>query len=117
MIALQQGTTDTFFKRSLAKQAPENMNVVQERARKYIKSEESLRNETSQVVKGNNNKRRNDPKYDVGNKYVKNERPEESASKKKKGPRFTEYARVNTTTSQILMDIENDKDIKWPKSL
>ena len=49
MIALQQGTTDTFFKRSLAKQAPEDMNALQERAGKYIKAEESLRKDTHEV--------------------------------------------------------------------
>ena len=43
MIALQQGTTATLFKRSLAKKAPEDMNALQERAVKYIKAEESLR--------------------------------------------------------------------------
>ena len=42
MIALQQGTTDTFFKRSLVKQATEDMNAIQERDGKYIKAEESL---------------------------------------------------------------------------
>ena len=49
MIALQQGTIDTFFKRSLAKQAPKDMNALQERAGKYIKVEKSLRKETHEV--------------------------------------------------------------------
>ena len=49
MIALQQGTTDTFFKWSLAKKAPEDMNALQKRDGKYIKAEESLRKETHQV--------------------------------------------------------------------
>lgn len=48
MIVLQQGTTDDNFHRSLAKRAPDNMNELQERARKYIKAEESLKK--SQVV-------------------------------------------------------------------
>ena len=36
MIALQQGMTDTFFKRSLSKKAPEDMNALQERAMENI---------------------------------------------------------------------------------
>ena len=34
MIALQQGTTDVYFKMSLAKHAPQDMNQLQERAGK-----------------------------------------------------------------------------------
>ena len=49
MIALRQGTTDTFLKRSLAKQALEDMNALQERVGKYIKAEESLRKDTHEV--------------------------------------------------------------------
>ena len=51
MIALQKGMTDMFFKRLLAKQATEDMNVFQERAEKYIKAEESLRKETHMIDK------------------------------------------------------------------
>ena len=43
MIALQQGTMNDNFRRSLAKRALDNMNDLQERAEKYIKTEESLR--------------------------------------------------------------------------
>ncbi|XP_074322742.1 uncharacterized protein LOC141659699 [Apium graveolens] len=32
-------------------------------------------------------------------------------------PRFAEYARLNAPSSQILMEIEKDKDFKWPKPL
>ena len=46
MIALQKGMNDTFFKRSLAKKAPEDMNALQERDEKYIKAKKSLRKET-----------------------------------------------------------------------
>ena len=43
MIALQQGTKDDNFCCSLAKRALDNMNELQERVGKYIKTEESLR--------------------------------------------------------------------------
>ena len=49
LIALQQGTTDTFFERPLTKKAPEDMNALQERAGKYIKADESLRKDTHEV--------------------------------------------------------------------
>ncbi|XP_074336969.1 uncharacterized protein LOC141674145 [Apium graveolens] len=40
-----------------------------------------------------------------------------SSSKKNQQPRFAEYARLNAPRSQILMEIEKDKDFKWPKPL
>ena len=118
MIALQQGTIDTFLKRSLAKQAPEDMNALQERAGKYLKAEESLRKETHVIDNTSNKKWRNDKEYDVGKKkYTKSDKSEDSTPKKKGGPNFAEYARLNTAQSQILMDIEKDKDVRWPKLL
>ena len=117
MIALHQGTTDTFFKRSLAKKALEDMNDLQERAGKYIMVEESLRKETHVVDNTSGKKRRNDQEYDVGDKNTKSYKSEDSAPKKKGGPKFTEYARLNTARSQILMEIEKDRDVRWPKPL
>ena len=46
MVALQQGTSNVHFKRSLEKHPPEDMQILQERASKYIKAEESLRKTT-----------------------------------------------------------------------
>ena len=43
MIALQKGTTYVYFKMSIAKHAPQDMNQSQERAVKYIKAEKSMR--------------------------------------------------------------------------
>ena len=117
MIALQQETTDTFFKMSLAKQVPDDMNAFQERAGKYIKAEESLRKETHEIDNISTKKQRNVQKYDVGSKYTKSDKSEDSTPENRGEPKFTEYARLNTAQSQILMEIEKDKDIKWPKSL
>ena len=117
MIALQPGTTDTFFKRSLAKQAPEDMNALQERVRKYIKAEESLRKYTHEVDNNFGRKRRKNQEYDDGRKYTKSDKSEDPAPRNKNGPKFTEYARLNTARSQILMKIENDNDVKCPKPL
>ncbi|XP_074374452.1 uncharacterized protein LOC141714855 [Apium graveolens] len=51
-------------------------------------------------------------KYPRVSKYI-------DSSLKKGGPgqKFTEYARLNAPRSQILMEIEKDRDVHWPKSL
>ncbi|XP_063948020.1 uncharacterized protein LOC135152114 [Daucus carota subsp. sativus] len=118
MIALQQGTTDDNFRRSLAKRAPDNMNDLQERAGKYIKAEESLRkSQSNQGPNTNFKKRGNDAEYNAENKYAKKDNDEKSPAKKKVGPRFTEYARLNAPRSQILMEIEKDESVRWPKPI
>ncbi|XP_063942660.1 uncharacterized protein LOC135150327 [Daucus carota subsp. sativus] len=92
MIALQQGTTDDNFRRSLAKRAPENMNELQERAGKYIKAEESLKkSHNNQGPTSNPKKRGNDTEYNADNKYSKTGDGDKSPTKKKAGPRFTEF--------------------------
>ena len=47
MIALQQGTIDVYFKMSLSKHAPQDMNQLQERPGKYIKADEDHEKITS----------------------------------------------------------------------
>nr|XP_017225013.1 PREDICTED: uncharacterized protein LOC108201233 [Daucus carota subsp. sativus] len=118
MIALQQGTTDDNFRRSLAKRAPDNMNDLQERAGKYIKAEESLRkSQNNQGQNTNFKKCGNDTEYNAENKYAKKDDDEKSPAKKKLGPRFTEYVRLNAPRSQILMEIEKDETVRWPKPI
>nr|XP_017250801.1 PREDICTED: uncharacterized protein LOC108221433 [Daucus carota subsp. sativus] len=110
MIALQQGTIDDNFRRSLAQRAPDNMNDLQERAGKYIKVEESLRkSQNNQGPNTNFKKRGSDAEYNAENKYSKKNDGEKSPAKKKLGPRFTEYARLNAPRSQILMEIKKDE--------
>ena len=116
MVALQQGTSDVYFKRSLAKHPPEDMQMLQERAGKYIKAEESLR-KTVPTSEGNTKKRKGDHSYGHQDEYQRAERDSDSAPKSQRGPRFTEYSRLNTPRSQILMEIEKDKDVRWPKAL
>ncbi|XP_063938092.1 uncharacterized protein LOC135147953 [Daucus carota subsp. sativus] len=118
MIALQQGTTDDNFRRSLAKRAPDNMNDLQERAGKYIKAEESLRkSQNNQGPNTNFKKRGNDAEYNAENKYARKDDDKKSPAKKKLGPRFTEYARLNAPRSQILLEIEKDESVRWPKPI
>ncbi|XP_063947130.1 uncharacterized protein LOC108204072 [Daucus carota subsp. sativus] len=118
MIALQQGTRDDNFRRSLAKRAPENMNELQERARKYIKAEESLKkSQNNQGPTPNPKKRGNDTEYNADSKYLKTGDGDKSPTKKKTGPRFTDYARLNAPRSQILMEIEKDESVRWPKPI
>ncbi|XP_063949966.1 uncharacterized protein LOC135152791 [Daucus carota subsp. sativus] len=92
MIALQQGTTDDNFRQSLAKRAPENMNELQERAGKYIKAEESLKkSQNNQGPTSNPKKCGNDTEYNADSKYSKTGDGDKSPTKKKAGPRFTEF--------------------------
>ena len=53
----------------------------------------------------------------LGSKYTKSDKSEDSAPKKRGGPKFTEYARLNTSQSQIIIEIEKDKDVRWPKTV
>ena len=113
MIALQQGTTDVYFKMSLAKQAPQDMNQLQKRADKYIKAEESMKKSHPQP---DNDKKRKSSNYNARDKFQRVENFEESTPRKL-GTKFAKYARLKAPRSQILMDIEKDKDLKWPRPL
>ena len=87
--------------------------MLQDRAGKYIKAEESMRKTTITPAVGNNKRQREtDSEYDAKDKYGKTET---GPVAKKQGSRFTEYARLNTPRSQILMEIESE--VKWPKPL
>ena len=116
MIALQQGTTNVYFKRSLAKHPPEDMNLLQHRAGKSIKAEESMKKTTSAPWNSGNKKRKGDDEYEARDRYSRNEKEPES-KKPKPGPKFAEYARLNAPRSQILMEIEKDREVRWPKAL
>ncbi|KAK1383309.1 hypothetical protein POM88_021044 [Heracleum sosnowskyi] len=119
MIALQQGTTDDHFKRSLAKHPPESMLNLQDRAGKYIKDEESMRKyEPATGGSGNSKKRKETQECDVKEKFSRTSKDSDSPPKRNNfGPRFTEFARLNTPRSQILMEIAKEEDLRWPKPL
>ncbi|XP_074330471.1 uncharacterized protein LOC141667730 [Apium graveolens] len=118
MVALQQGTRDEFFKMSLAKRSPKSMIQLQDRAGKYIKVEESMKKIVMNNEPTGNKKRKTDQEYDAKDKYPRiGKNSDSSSSKKNQQPRFAEYARLNAPRSQILMEIEKDKDFKWPKPL
>jgi hypothetical protein len=115
MVALQHGTSNAFFKMSLAKHPPENMTELQQRASKYIKAEDSI--EGNGGNNDNSKKRRAEQEYDVRDKYPRTREDSESPPTNNQGPRFADYARLNTPRSQILLEIEDDKDFRWPKPL
>ncbi|KAL8135527.1 hypothetical protein AgCh_010247 [Apium graveolens] len=118
MIALQQGTRDELFKMSLAKHPPKSMLQLQDRDGKYIKVEESMKKIAVNNEPTGNKKRKTDHEYDAKDKYPRiGKNSDSSSSKKNQQPRFAEYARLNAPRSQILMEIEKDKDFKWPKPL
>ena len=61
-------------------------------------------------------KRKNDPRYNDHDKFQQVEKSKASTPRKF-GPKFSEYARLNSPRSQIRMDIEKDKDFKWPRQI
>ncbi|KAL8122123.1 hypothetical protein AgCh_018752 [Apium graveolens] len=118
MIALQQGTRDEFFKMSLAKRPPESMLQLQDRAGKYIKMEESMRKTVVSNEIAGGKKWKTDLEYIEKEKYPRTEQnPNSTLKKGGPGQKFTEYAKLNAPRSQILMEIEKDQDIRWPKPL
>ncbi|KAL8109295.1 hypothetical protein AgCh_025408 [Apium graveolens] len=118
MIALQQGTRDEFFKMSLAKRPPESMLQLQDRVGKYIKVEESMRKTVVSNESTGGKKQKTDMEYIAKDKYPRTEQNPDSTPKKGgPGQKFTEYAKLNAPRSQILMEIEKDRDIRWPKPL
>ncbi|KAL8103834.1 hypothetical protein AgCh_028144 [Apium graveolens] len=118
MIALQQGTRDEFFKISLAKRPPESMLQLQDRAEKYIKVEEIIRKTVVNNEPAGGKKQKTDLEYIAKDKYPRTEQNTDSTPKKGgPGQKFTEYAKLNDLRSQILMEIEKNRDMYWPKPL
>ncbi|KAL8155150.1 hypothetical protein AgCh_000513 [Apium graveolens] len=63
-------------------------------------------------------KRKTDLEYIAKDKYPRTEQNSDSTPKKGgPGQKFAEYAKLNAPRSQILMEIEKDQDIHWPKPL
>ncbi|KAL8088129.1 hypothetical protein AgCh_038049 [Apium graveolens] len=118
MVALQQGTRDEFFMMSLAKRPPERMLQLQDRVGKYIKVVEIMRKTVVSNEPAGGKKRKTDLKYIAMDKFPRTEQNPDSTPKKG-GPRkkFTKYVKLNAPRSQILMEIEKDRDIRWPKPL
>ncbi|XP_074323040.1 uncharacterized protein LOC141659987 [Apium graveolens] len=117
MIALQQGTRERFFKMSLTKRPPESMLQLLDRAGKYIKVEERMKKTVVSNEPVGNRKRKTDQEYDAKDKYPRTRNGSNSSFKRNQQPRFTEYARLNAPRSQILMEIEKEKEFKWLKPL
>lgn len=59
---------------------------------------------------------RREQEYDANDKYSWT-KDSDSTTKKRPRQRFTEYAWLNAPISQIVMEIEKDRDVKWPKPL
>ncbi|XP_074342319.1 uncharacterized protein LOC141679835 [Apium graveolens] len=83
-----------------------------------MKVEESMKKTAVNNEPTGSKKRNTDQEYDAKDKYPRiGKSSDSSSSKKNQQPRFAEYVRLNTPRSQILMEIEKDKDFKWPKPL
>lgn len=102
----------------LAKYVPENMLQLQERDGKYIKAEEAMKKQTTMYEGEKGSKKRKEgQEYDSIDKYPHVSKGSDLPPKATLRQRFGEYTRLNAPISQILMDIEKDKDVRWPKTL
>ncbi|XP_074374251.1 uncharacterized protein LOC141714642 [Apium graveolens] len=122
LMGLVQGAKESlrYYQNRFTKEAlkiPDLDDKLQDRAGKYIKVEESVKKTVVNNEPASNKKRKTDQEYDASDKYPRTGKGFDSSSKKNQTPRFTEYARLNAPRSQILMEIEKDKEFKWPNPL
>ncbi|KAL8154881.1 hypothetical protein AgCh_000290 [Apium graveolens] len=123
LMSIVQGTKESlrdylnrFTKEAL--KVPDLDDKLQEKAGKYIKVEESMRKTVVSNEPAVGKKRKTDLEYIAKDKYPRTEQNPDSTPKKGgPGKKFTEYAKLNAPRSQILMEIEKDRDIHWPKPL
>lgn len=63
-------------------------------------------------------KRKGNQEYEPKDKYPRMDNNSDSSPRKATpGQKLGEYTRVNALRSQILLDIEKDTDVRWPKPL
>ena len=86
------------------------MNQLQVRIGNYINSKENMRKLSNPQPE---NEKQSDQSYDARDKFQRAEKTDDSTPKTFVA-KFTEYARLNASRSQILIDIERDKDFKCP---
>ncbi|KAL8116987.1 hypothetical protein AgCh_023241 [Apium graveolens] len=101
-----------------ALKVPDLDDKLQDRVGKYIKVEESMRKTVVNNEPAGGKKRKTDLEYIAKDKYPRTEQNPDSTPKKGgPGQKFAEYAKLYAPRSQILMEIEKDQDIHWPKPL
>lgn len=91
------------------------MVQIQEKAEKYIKADETMKKQPLSYEDKGSKERKGNQDYEPKEKYPRKDKG--SDSPKKIGRRFEEYTRLNAPRSQILLDIEKDTDVRWPKPL
>ncbi|KAL8149298.1 hypothetical protein AgCh_006344 [Apium graveolens] len=123
LMSIVQGAKESlrYYLNRFTKEAlkvPDLDDKLQDRAGKYIKVEESMRKTVVNNEPVGGKKRKTDLEYIAKDKYPRTEQNTDSTPKKGgPGQKFTEYAKLNAPRSQILMEIEKDRDIHWPKPL
>jgi ribonuclease HI len=96
------------FKMSLSKTPPKSITDLLTRAEKYINMEETMFPKRDAVpVK----------RPELKRPHESNHRPDPARSKPRQDPPPAPFTRLNTTRSNILMEIKDLKELKWPPRL
>ncbi|XP_074377946.1 uncharacterized protein LOC141719464 [Apium graveolens] len=122
LMGIVQGTKESLrdYLNPFTKEALKVLDLddkLQDRARKYIKVEESMKKRIVNNEPAGRKKRKTDQEYSAKENPRVNKEAKSSPKKGGRGQKFTEYARLNAPRSQILMEIERDKDVRWPNPL
>ncbi|XP_012852522.1 PREDICTED: uncharacterized protein LOC105972126 [Erythranthe guttata] len=111
--ALAQGLRAGDFFTSLSKKPPASFNALLKKAERYMNAEEAVHNKFGEA-KGNHEAKRE-------RKEDRMQRPTQLArrevqSERKIGPRFDSYAALVAQPGEILLSIENNPKLKWPRT-
>ncbi|XP_022846484.1 uncharacterized protein LOC111369266 [Olea europaea var. sylvestris] len=96
------------FKMSLSKTPPKLVTEVLVRAEKYINMEETMAPRRKVSSSG---------KFDQKRPHESNLRQDAPRVKLRQDPSSTSFTHLNTSRSNILMEIKDSKELKWPPRL
>ncbi|XP_012833437.1 PREDICTED: uncharacterized protein LOC105954309 [Erythranthe guttata] len=111
--ALAQGLRAGDFFTSLSKKPPASFNALLKKAERYMNAEEAVHNKFGESKGGYEAKR--EKKEDRIQKPTQLAR-REVQNERKIGPRFDSYAPLVAQPGEILLAIENNPKLKWPRT-
>ncbi|XP_012837505.1 PREDICTED: uncharacterized protein LOC105958047 [Erythranthe guttata] len=111
--ALAQGLRAGDFFTSLSKKPPASFNALLKKAERYMNAEEAVHNKFGEGKGGLEAKR--EKKEDRMQKPTQLAR-REVQNERKIGPRYDSYATLVAQPGEILLAIENNPKLKWPRT-
>ncbi|XP_012831513.1 PREDICTED: uncharacterized protein LOC105952498 [Erythranthe guttata] len=114
--ALMQGLRDGELFRSLAKRAPTTYDELLKRAENYIAMEEAkkMKEQETAVVPVHDTPVRSPPREENLPRQQRHPAARAIPVPEHRKPRYTSYAVLNKSPTQVLMAIEGGSDIRWP---